>query len=660
MKQKMEWIGVFRLELLSAVMLAVGMLAEHSGTEWFVGIVQLLWFVAAFFPVGFPVLREAVGNMRHGSFCNEFMLMTLAAVGAFYIGEYPEGVAVMLFYSVGEKLQDIATDSARSHIASLVDLRPDTTRVIRDGKEGKVRSEEVRVGDLINVRVGERLSVDGTLLSDSAAFNASAITGESTPVTLYKGDEVMAGFIPVTDMIQVKALRNFEHSALSRILTMVEEASERKAPAELFIRKFARVYTPAVVGLSVLLVLIPLIYSLFVPEYCYVLDDWLYRALVFLVVSCPCALVISIPLGYFGGIGAASTKGILFKGGSQLDMAARINAVAFDKTGTLTTGQFEVKCVMPAEAGEYSKEDILRDVVLAEKDSNHPIAVALKKYADECHMLLPADETDFKTVSGLGMTGILNGDAVLVGNRQLLENNGVKVPQEVVDIEELTVLCSVNGKYVGCVILEDSVKDGALHTVEELNSLGIRNLFLLSGDKRNIVARLANRIGIVHAEGDMLPDSKVDYVSQLKQRQGYTVAFVGDGINDAPVLACSDMGVAMGAMGSDVAIEAADIVIQDDNPVKIADAIEIGRKTRRIVTENILLSIGVKVVVIFLGALGLTSLWMAVFADVGVSLLAIFNALRLRFVIERKDTANGRHLHTHLHASHHHCGCGCH
>lgn len=658
MDRTTEKIKFFRFELLSAAMLLVGIVAGGWDIVWFDSYIRFLWYLVAFLPVGLPVLREAFENMVHGELCNEFTLMTLASAGAFYIGEFPEGVAVMLFYSVGEKLQDMASDNARDHIASLLDLRPDMTRVVRDGKEEEIRSEDVKIGDRIKIRVGERLSVDGILLSEDADFNAAAITGESKPVLLHKGDEVMAGFIPLSDTVVVSAIRNFEHSALSRILTMVEEASDRKAPAELFIRKFARIYTPVVVCLSLLLVLSPWIYSILVPDFHYVFNDWLYRALVFLVVSCPCALVISIPLGYFGGIGAASTKGILFKGGSQLDAVTMINAVAFDKTGTLTTGQFEVKEVIPEENVGYSRHDILRYVVAAEKSSNHPVAVALKKYAESCNLSLFKEETEFKTISGRGLKGIIDGKEVLVGNRQLLESNGVVVSQTVADIDELTILCSVNGRYMGCIVLEDKVKDGALHVAEELKSLGITELHLLSGDKRNIVSSLANRIGIHHAEGELLPEQKADYIDKLRMQKGHKVAFVGDGINDAPVLACSDIGIAMGAMGSDVAIETADIVIQDDNPMKVADAIRIGRKTRNIVMENIIFSIGVKVIVMILGAFGLTNLWMAVFADVGVSLLAILNALRLRLVIEREGNAVANCHHACANKSHHHhSGC---
>lgn len=658
MDRTTEKIKFFRFELLSAAMLLIGIVAGGWDVVWFDSHIRFLWYLVAFLPVGLPVLREAFENMVHGKLCNEFTLMTLASAGAFYIGEFPEGVAVMLFYSVGEKLQDMASDNARDHIASLLDLRPDMTRVVRDGKEEEIRSEDVEIGDRIKIRVGERLSVDGTLLSEDADFNAAAITGESKPVLLHKGDEVMAGFIPLSDTVTVSAIRNFEHSALSRILTMVEEASDRKAPAELFIRKFARIYTPVVVCLSLLLVLSPWIYSILVPDFHYVFNDWLYRALVFLVVSCPCALVISIPLGYFGGIGAASTKGILFKGGSQLDAVTMIDAVAFDKTGTLTTGQFEVKEVIPDENAGYSRHDILRYVVAAEKSSNHPVAVALKKYAESSNLSLFKEETEFKTISGRGLKGIIDGKEVLVGNRQLLESNGVVVSQTVADIDELTILCSVNGRYTGCIVLEDKVKDGALHVAEELKSLGITELHLLSGDKRNIVSSLANRIGIHHAEGELLPEQKADYIDKLRMQKGHKVAFVGDGINDAPVLACSDIGIAMGAMGSDVAIETADIVIQDDNPMKVADAIRIGRKARNIVMENIIFSIGVKVAVMTLGAFGLTNLWMAVFADVGVSLLAILNALRLRLVIEREGNAVANCHHACANKSHHHhSGC---
>lgn len=663
MKKIIGILGQFRSEALSMTVLLVGIILGYSDAGWFDEGIRMLWYVAAFLPVGIPVVREALESLWHGKVCNEFMLMTLAAAGAFYIGEYPEAVAVMLFYAVGEKLQEMAANSARNHISALMDLRPDRTRVVREGREEEVRSEDVRLGDVVKVRAGERLSLDGTLLSDGAEFNAAAITGESKPVFLHKGDEVMAGLTPTADTVLVAVVRSFEHSALSRILKLVEEAADRKAPAELFIRKFARVYTPVVVGISVLVVLVPWLCS-WMSGSAFLFSDWLYRALVFLVVSCPCALVISIPLGYFGGIGAASTKGILFKGGCQLDTVTKVDAIAFDKTGTLTTGLFKVEGIMEDEGGRYTRDEILRYVALAELSSNHPIAKTVREYAEAHGMTLSPERAEMRNVAGMGLKGRIDGDEVLVGNRRLLEQEGIAVPEEIAGIEDLTILCGVNHAYAGCIVLEDTAKEGVADAVKELKSMGIENLYLLSGDKQNIVAKLAHHIGIGHVAGDLLPEQKADFMRRLKEHNRYVTAFVGDGINDAPVLATCDVGIAMGAMGSDVAIETADIVIQDDNIAKIAEAVNIGRKTRRIVTENIVFAIGVKVVVMVLGALGMTNLWVAVFADVGVSLLAILNALRLRLLVAHRDVAGQVHRHVHPNRNekggHHHCGCGCH
>ena len=618
----------YSAELISFGLLVCGIGLSLGNVVWFqTGIVRLVWYLVAFIPVGFPVLKEVVERLREREYFNEFMLMSLAAIGAFYIGEYPEGVAVMLFYSIGEKFQDSAVSRARSNIRSLLDVRPERATVIRDGHDVIEKPERISVGEIIEIKVGERVPLDGTMLGDVAAFNTAALTGESVPRNIRTGETVLAGMIVTDRVVRVKVTKSYNQSALARILEMVQNASERKAPAELFIRNFARVYTPVVSGLAVLIVLIPWIVSWVQPDFSFMLNDWLYRALVFLVISCPCALVVSIPLGYFGGIGAASRQGILFKGGNYLDAITKINTVIFDKTGTLTKGVFEVQQVWVRDG--FTEEEVIRIIASVESRSNHPIAKAIGQYANSRQVAIRRDMEVFE-LAGYGLKAFIDGKEVLVGNARLLDKYGISFPSELTKVSETLVACAVNGVYVGHLLLADTVKEDAKEAVAALKRLNIDNIQILSGDKQTIVSKLAGYLGVDEAYGDLLPEGKVAHVETLKSDSERRVAFVGDGINDAPVLALSDVGVAMGGLGSDAAIEIADVVLQTDQPSRLAMAIRIGKETRRIIWQNITLAFGVKLIVLILGAGGLATMWEAVFADVGVALLAILNAIRIQ------------------------------
>ena len=624
----MEWMRIIASALL--LFTGIGLSATDAACFRSEGL-RLAWYIAAYLPVGLPVMKEAWEEIVHGDVFNEFTLMTLATIGAFYIGEYPEGVAVMLFYSLGELFQERAVGRARHSIRALLDVRPETATVIRNTQPVVVNPREVRPGEVIEVKTGERVPLDGTLLNETAAFNTSALTGESLPRTLHEGEDVLAGMIATDKAVRLSVIRPFEDSALSRILAMVQEASERKAPAELFIRKFARIYTPAVTGLAMLIVLLPWVWSLIQPTFGYVFADWLYRGLVFLVISCPCALVVSIPLSYFGGIGAASRLGILFKGGNYLDAITKVDTLVFDKTGTLTQGTFEVKRCRCAE--DVSEARLLQAVASAEQGSTHPVAKAIVRHARQAG-IAPLPSGEVKELAGFGLETTVDGKEVLVGNTRLMERHGITCPADLPDNEGTLILCAIGGRYAGCLCLADTLKDDAPQAIRDLQALNIQNIQILSGDKQEIVTTFAQRLGITQAYGNLLPDNKVKHIEQLKQDPARRIAFVGDGINDAPALALSHVGIAMGRLGSDAAIETADVVLQTDQPSKIATAIRAGRQTRRIVWQNIVLALGIKLAVLLLGACGLASLWAAVFADVGVAFLAILNAMRLQRIIK--------------------------
>ena len=617
---------------LSFILLISGIIMNALELPFFrEGYFSLIWYVVAYLPVGLPVMKEAWESIKDKDYFSEFTLMFVATLGAFYIGEYPEGVAVMLFYSVGELFQEKAVDKAKRNIGALLDVRPEEAAVVRDERVVIENPQNVKVGETIEIKTGGRVPLDGMMLNEVAAFNTAALTGESVPRSIRMGEEVLAGMIVTDKVIRIKVIRPFDKSALARILELVQNASERKAPAELFIRKFARVYTPIVIGLAVLIVLLPFIYSLITPQFLFTFNDWLYRALVFLVISCPCALVVSIPLGYFGGIGAASRLGILFKGGNYLDAVTKINTVVFDKTGTLTKGTVEVQSCN-CESG-VSEEELIRMIASVESSSTHPIAKAVVNYAGRRDIEL-SSVTDSKEYAGLGLEAAVNGIQVLAGNGRLLSKFQIEYPPELLSITDTIVVCAIGNKYAGYLLLSDSLKEDAKIAIQNLKALGIQNIQILSGDKQSIVSNFAEKLGISEAYGDLLPDGKVKHLEELRQHTENQVAFVGDGMNDAPVLALSNVGIAMGGLGSDAAIETADVVIQTDQPSKVAEAIKVGKLTRRIVWQNISLAFGVKLLVLILGAGGLATLWEAVFADVGVALIAIMNAVRIQKMIK--------------------------
>lgn len=605
----------------SIAMFFLGVLfANVLKADWFINnpTLRLLWYVAAYVPVGFPVLKEAFSLMLKKDFFNEFSLMGIATLGAFAIGEYPEAVAVMLFYTIGELFQESAVNKAKGNIKALLDIRPNEANVFRNNVFTIVNPEEVTIGERIQVKVGEKIPLDGELLSDKGSFNTSALTGESKPSTYKKGDIVLTGMINLEQVIEIRTTKLYQDSSLAKILEMVQEASARKAPTELYIRKFAKIYTPIVFFLAVLLTFVP---YLFLGEG-YVLTQWLERALVFLVISCPCALVISVPLGYFGGIGAASRNGILFKGSNFLELMAKLDIVVMDKTGTLTAGVFKVQKVETT----YPQEEFVQLVSAIEKQSTHPIAKAI---VEAYPTALVAENV--KEISGKGLAGVINNQEILVGNTALLVQHNIEFPSKINEIVESIVVVSIDNTYAGYITIADEIKEDAQAAIRLMKTMGVQKTVMLSGDKDTITQKVAKETKADLALGGLLPEGKVEQVEKLKKENPTSsIAFVGDGINDAPVLALSDVGIAMGGLGSDAAIETADVVIQTDQPSKVATAIHIGKETRKIVIQNITFALVVKVIVLILGAGGIATMWEAVFADVGVALLAILNAVRIQ------------------------------
>lgn len=611
---------LFLPAIISFVILMAGLAMDHLIPQfWFKDWVRIIWYAAAYLPVGVPVLKEAFESIMKGDVFSEFFLMSIATIGAFAIGEYPEGVAVMLFYSVGEVFQTLAVQRAKGNIAKLLDQRPDEVTVLVNDRPQTVKAAEVELNSLIQLKPGEKLALDGILISQSASFNTSALTGESKPDTKQTGDTVLAGMINLNTVAKVQVNTLYNDSKLSKILELVQNATAQKAPTELFIRKFARIYTPIVVFLAVAICLLP---YLFVDEY--IFRDWLYRALIFLVISCPCALVISIPLGYFGGIGAASRNGILFKGSNFLDALAEVKNVVMDKTGTMTEGVFKVQTVNLKQ--EFDRDLILKLVNVIENSSTHPVATAIHDHLGEPDHTIILDNVE--EIAGHGLKGSYQGKELLVGNFKLMDKFNIQYDVNPNDIVETLIAIAYEGKFAGYLTIADSIKEDAAETVQKLQSLGVK-VTMLSGDKATVVKAVAGKLGIPNAFGDLLPEDKVNKVKEIKARNE-TVAFVGDGVNDAPVVALSDIGIAMGGLGSDATIETADVVIQDDKPSKIPMAINIGKQTKKIVWQNIALAFGVKAVVLVLGAGGLATMWEAVFADVGVALLAILNAVRIQ------------------------------
>jgi Cd2+/Zn2+-exporting ATPase len=580
---------------------------------------ELALFLASYALVGGEVVWGALRNMARGNVFNENFLMSVATVGAFAIGEYPEGVAVMLFYRVGEVFQDYAVRRSRKSIAALMDIRPDFANLKQDGSIRRVSPEEVGVGDIIVVRPGEKIPLDGVVAQGRSALDTSALTGEPMPRDVEPGSDVLSGSINKNGLLTIEVTREFGESTVSRILELVQNAVGAKAPVENFITKFARYYTPAVVFAALALAVIPPL-ALTGAEFA----DWLGRALVFLVVSCPCALVISIPLSFFGGIGGASRSGILIKGSNYLDALCNVETVVFDKTGTLTRGVFSVTEICPS--GGMGREELIRLAAHAESGSNHPIALSvLKEYGKP---ILGETIAGYEEIAGHGVRVRVGGREILAGNGKLLDSLGV--PRPAADAQGTIVYLAVNGEFAGYLVISDTVKPDSARAISQLRKVGVGHTAMLTGDSRAVGEKIGRELGIDIVCSELLPHQKVEKLEAL-EREGAgkgRLVFVGDGINDAPVLARADIGIAMGGVGSDAAIEAADIVLMTDEPSKIADAIRIAKKTRTIVWQNIAFALGVKGVVLILGALGAATMWAAVFSDVGVALIAVLNAMR--------------------------------
>ena len=606
--------------VLSLVLLLLGIaFDQYIKPGFFQGWVRLAWYGAAYLPVGYPVASQGIRLLLKGDVFTEFVLMTIATVGAFFIGEYPEGVAVMLFYSVGELFQSAAVNRAKRSIKALLDIRPSTAFVKRGSGFTETKPKDVAIDEIIQIKAGEKVPLDGLMLSERSAFNTAALTGESKPSEILKGEAVLAGMINTGKVVELKVTKGYNDSSLARILTLVQEATTRKAKTEQFIRKFSRIYTPIVVVVAVLIAVVPF----FIVDD-YVFNTWLYRALIFLVISCPCALVISIPLGYFGGIGAASRNGILFKGSNFLDLMTKVNTVVMDKTGTLTKGVFKVQEVVSFGMEEREWLPMAGALELA---STHPVAQAVVQHVGDPAKGLQVD--GLEEISGHGIQGTIGGRVVLAGNLKLMNKMGVPVPEDVKGIQDTIVIVSVEGKLAGYITITDEIKEDSAEAVRALHKRGIETV-MLSGDKQAVVDRVAKVLGITQAFGDLLPEGKVTQVEALKADRKKVIAFVGDGINDAPVLALSDVGIAMGGLGSDAAIETADVIIQTDQPSRIVRAIQIGKATNGVVWQNIIFAFVVKGIVMILGAGGIATMWEAVFADVGVALLAVLNAMRIQ------------------------------
>jgi Cd2+/Zn2+-exporting ATPase len=615
--EKLGWKTHWDL-LLALFILIVLLTLEYAFKIKLPEIASFIINAIAYLLAGRKVLDLAFRKSKRGDIFNEFVLMSVATIGAFIIGEYEEGVAVMVFYQIGEWFQDAAVNNAKRSIKALLDIRPDEVTVIRNNAPLIADPSIVELNETIQVKPGEKVALDGELLSENASFNTAALTGESKPDTKYKGEAIFAGMINLNTVAEIKVKSLFKDSKLSKILEMVQDATARKSQTQLFISRFAKVYTPIVFFLAIAVSFVP---YFFVADY--VFQTWFYRALVFLVISCPCALVVSIPLGYFGGIGLASRHGILFKGGNFLDVMTKINAVVMDKTGTLTKGVFNVQKVV---ANSIDEKELIKLTAALEKNSTHPIAKAITDYAGDTTNGVKTE--DVEEISGHGLKGKVEGKNVLAGNIKLLKKYSISYPSAIETIVDTIVVVAVNNQYTGYITIADEIKEDAVQAIKDMHDLKIKTV-MLSGDKQSVVDEVAKQVNIDEAFGDLLPEGKVEKVQQLKNA-GKHIAFVGDGVNDAPVVALADAGIAMGGLGSDATIETADIVIQNDQPSKIVSAIKIGKITRNIVWQNITLAMTVKVFVLILGAGGIATLWEAVIADVGVALLAILNAVRIQ------------------------------
>ncbi|WP_315672209.1 heavy metal translocating P-type ATPase [Clostridium sp. 19966] len=600
--------------IIGAVFFAVAIIFK------FTNIIEFVLYLISYILVGGEVVLRAVKNIARGEVFDENFLMTIATVGAFFIGEYPEGVAVMLFYQVGEFFQDVAVNRSRKSITALMDIRPDFANLKAGDEIKKVSPEEVKIGENIVIKPGEKVPLDGTVLEGKSMVDTSALTGESVPRSVQSGDAILGGFINKNGLLTVEVTKEFGESTVSKILSLVENASSKKAPTENFITKFAKYYTPVVVMVAVLLAIVP---PFFISGATF--SDWIYRALVFLVISCPCALVISIPLGFFGGIGGASKNGVLIKGGNYLEALNNLEIIVFDKTGTLTKGVFNVTEIR--NNGKYSKDELLEYAAYAESFSNHPIAVSiLKAYGKEVNK---EEIEGYDEISGHGIKVKVKNKEVLAGNTKLMNKENIKF--ETSEAAGTIVHIAIDKEYAGYIIISDEVKEDSKEAIRNLKEIGVKKTVMLTGDAKSVGEKIATFLDLDEVHAELLPDQKVEELEKLdklKSPKG-KLAFVGDGINDAPVLARADIGMAMGGLGSDAAIEAADVVIMTDEPSKIVSAVKIAKRTRKIVWQNIILAIVVKIIVLILGAGGIATMWEAVFADVGVSTLAIINAMRI-------------------------------
>jgi len=599
--------------IIGAAVLATAVLLSLNN-EW----LQIALFIISYIIVGGDVVKRAVKNIFKGQVFDENFLMSTATIGAFFIGEYPEGVAVMLFYQVGELFQSYAVGKSRKSIASLMDIRPDYANVKKGDELVKVDPDEVQIGDIIVIKAGEKIPLDGKVIEGSSMIDTSALTGESVPREVEVGSDILSGCININGVITAEVTKEFGESTVSKILDLVENASSKKSNSEQFITKFARYYTPVVVIIAVFLAIIP---PLVIDGATF--SDWIYRALAFLVVSCPCALVISIPLSFFGGIGGASKKGVLVKGSNYLEALAETEIVVFDKTGTLTKGVFNVQEIHPEGV---SKEELLELTAHAESYSNHPISLSLKRaYSKEIDN---GRISDVEEISGHGVIATVDGKKVMVGNIKLMKM--MDIPYFKGELIGTIVHVAVNNKYIGYIVIADEVKEDSAQAIKELKAANIKQTVMLTGDNKSISSKVAKELGLDKVYAELLPADKVEKLEELfsqKSKKG-KLAFVGDGINDAPVLARADIGIAMGGLGSDAAIEAADVVIMTDEPSKIATTMKISKKTLKIAHQNIVFAIGIKIIVLILSAFGITTMWAAIFADVGVTIIAVLNAFR--------------------------------
>lgn len=599
--------------IIGAAVLATAVLLILNN-EW----LQIALFIISYIIVGGDVVKRAVKNIFKGQVFDENFLMSIATIGAFFIGEYPEGVAVMLFYQVGELFQSYAVGKSRKSIASLMDIRPDYANVKKGDELVKVDPDEVQIGDIIVIKAGEKIPLDGKVIEGSSMIDTSALTGESVPREVEVGSDILSGCININGVITAEVTKEFGESTVSKILDLVENASSKKSNSEQFITKFARYYTPVVVIIAVFLAIIP---PLVIDGATF--SDWIYRALAFLVVSCPCALVISIPLSFFGGIGGASKKGVLVKGSNYLEALAETEIVVFDKTGTLTKGVFNVQEIHPEGV---SKEELLELTAHAENYSNHPISLSLKRaYSKEIDN---GRISDVEEISGHGVIATVDGKKVMAGNIKLMKM--MDIPYFKGELIGTVVHVAVNNKYIGYIVIADEVKEDSAQAIKELKAANIKQTVMLTGDNKSIGSKVAKELGLDKVYAELLPADKVEKLEELflqKSKKG-KLAFVGDGINDAPVLARADIGIAMGGLGSDAAIEAADVVIMTDEPSKIATAMKISKKTLKIAHQNIVFAIVIKIIVLILSAFGITTMWAAIFADVGVTIIAVLNAFR--------------------------------